>query len=76
VFDRDIMIMVNILVLIILAPVNILLTALNIEGLVYHHGADIAQLSLSYYSDAGTSSQSFQLTGSHQYTIILMKTIY
>ena len=34
----------------------------------YHHGVDIAQPSPSYYSDAGSSSQSSQPTGSHPQT--------
>jgi len=31
----------------------------------YHFGADVAQHPLPYYSDVGSSSQSFQPTGSH-----------
>jgi len=34
----------------------------------YHHGADIAQPLLPYYSDAGSSVQSSQPIGSHPQT--------
>ena len=58
------MIMVN-----ILALVNILLATLNIEVLgIINYEADIAQLPPSYYSDAGSFSQSSQPAGFHQQT--------
>ena len=66
VLHRDIMIMVNILTVIILALVNILLAALNVEVLGIIIMKVILQPPPPYYSDVESSSQSSQPTGSHQ----------